>query len=146
MNRSIASGERASGETVCIVVIENNPDDRRLIEEALELWTQPYHLVCYDNGITAIEALKHMCQDAGDRVLVLLDWNLPGMHGSKVLKQLQDEVAMDRCFVVVFTSSSSEVDRKLAESLGASLFMTKAMDLDDFFYSLVSLQTMVRHR
>lgn len=146
MNRSIASGERASGERVCIVVIENNPDDRRLIEEALELWTQPYHLVCYDNGITAIEALKHMCQDAGDRVLVLLDWNLPGMHGSKVLKQLQDEVAMDRCFVVVFTSSSSEVDRKLAESLGASLFMTKAMDLDDFFYSLVSLQTMVRHR
>ena len=45
--------------------------------------------------------------------------------------------------VVVFTSSSSEADRNLATTLGADLFMTKAIDLDDFFFSLLNLQTLV---
>jgi hypothetical protein len=44
---------------------------------------------------------------------------------------------------VVFTSSSSDMDRNLAKSLGADQFMTKAVDLDDFFYSILSLQCLV---
>ncbi len=137
------AGNTTSPGTVSIVVIENSPHDRRLIREALELWTRPYDLICYDDGHSAIESLKRTRQDLNASVLVLLDWNLPLMHGSKVLKQLREEPNLRGCFIVVFTSSSSDVDRNLARSLGADQFMTKAVDLDDFFYSVVSLQCLV---
>ena len=92
-------GEQVSGSAssvkVSIVAIENSPHDAHLIREALDLWTRPHDLVFYSDGLTAIEALKETAPVEGQPCLVLLDWNMPGMHGSKVLKQLREEKLRD---------------------------------------------------
>ena len=73
----------------------------------------------------------------------VLDWNLPGLHGSKLLRNWRAHPRFNPAVAAVFTSSSSELDRDLAKKLGADRFVTKAVDLDDFFHALVSLQELV---
>jgi DNA-binding response OmpR family regulator len=127
-----------------IMVVENSPHDTRLIREAFELWSRPYRLSCYADGEPAMSELMQRASEGPlSRTLLVLDWNLPGLHGSKLLRQLRSDKRFNRVCVVVFTSSSSELDRDLAKRLGADRFVTKAVDLDDFFHALVSLQELV---
>jgi len=127
---------------VHIVVIENNPHDAQLIREALDLWTRPYRLTFYQDGRKALIALRQTAESPVGPTLVLLDWNLSGLHGSKILREIRQEPSLEKCFLVVLTSSSSESDRQLAQELGADKFVTKAIALDDFFYSLLELQSL----
>jgi CheY-like chemotaxis protein len=128
---------------VHIVVIENNPHDALIIREALELWTRPRRLTFYDSGQEALIGLRQIAKGFVGPMLVLLDWNLAGLHGSKILREIRQEPALAECFLAVLTSSSSESDRQLAHELGANQFITKAITLDDFFYSLLALQALV---
>ena len=128
---------------VHVVVIENSPHDALLIREALDLWTRPRRLTFYQNGQEALVGLRQMAETPVGPTLVLLDWNLTGTHGSTILREVRREPALEKCFLVVLTSSSSETDRQLAHKLGANRFVTKAISLDDFFYSLLELQSLV---
>lgn len=126
---------------VNIVVIENSPHEVMLIREALELWTRPYRVTFYQTGPEGLSALRATSEPGP--TLILLDWNLGGMHGSKILEEIRQDPARGNCCVVILTASSSELDRQLAHRLGANRFLTKAIDLDDFFYSLLELQSLV---
>ena len=128
---------------VHIVVIENSPYDALLIREALDLWIRPRRLTFYQNGPEALAGLRQLAENPVGPTLVLLDWNLSGMHGSNILREIRQEPALEKCFLVVLTSSSSETDRQLAANLGANRFVTKSIAMDDFFYSLVELQELV---
>jgi CheY-like chemotaxis protein len=128
---------------VHVVVIENSPHDALLISEALELWTRPRRLTFYQNGPEALAGLQQLAESPLGPTLVLLDWNLLGIHGSTILQKVRQEPTLEKCFLVVLTSSSSESDRQLAIKLGANRFVTKAIALDDFFYSLLELQSLV---
>jgi DNA-binding response OmpR family regulator len=75
--------------------------------------------------------------------LILLDWNLIGLHGSKVLQEIRQDPALQKSFVAILTASSSEIDRQLAHKLGANKFLTKSIDVDEFFFSLLELQALV---
>src|SRR5271170_4019516 len=102
---------------VHIVVIENNPHDALLIREALELWTRPRRLTFYQSGQEALIGLRQLAEGWTGPILVLLDWNLSGLHGSKILREIRQEPAFAKCFLAVLTSSSTESDRKLAHEL-----------------------------
>jgi CheY-like chemotaxis protein len=128
---------------VHVVVIENSPQDALLIREAFDLWTRPRRLTFYRNGQEALAGLRQLAESPMSPTLVLLDWNLSGMHGSTILREIRNEPALEGCSLVVLTSSSSESDRQLAKKLGANRFVTKAIALDDFFYSLLELQSLV---
>ncbi|HEX8899462.1 MAG TPA: response regulator, partial [Chthoniobacterales bacterium] len=64
--------------------------------------------------------------------LVLLDLNLPDMHGSEVLRQLQDEPATANVPVVVLSADAtpSQIERLL--TAGARNYLTKPFDIDPF--------------
>ncbi len=128
---------------VHVVVIENSPQDALLIREGFDLWTRPRRLTFYQNGKEALVGLRRLAEGPVGPTLVLLDWNLLGIHGSTILREIRQEPGLEKCFLVVLTSSSSESDRQLAHKLGANRFVTKAIALDDFFFSLLELQSLV---
>jgi len=130
-----------AADSVDVVVVENSQHDTRLIREAFEMWSRAHRLSCFSDGAAAMSELMRRAEDGPlPRTLMLLDWNLPGIHGSRVLRQLRADNRFDEVYIVVFTSSCSELDQALARKLGANRFVTKAVDLDDFFFALVSLQ------
>jgi CheY-like chemotaxis protein len=64
--------------------------------------------------------------------LILLDLNLPDMHGSEVLKRLQQEPSTADIPVVVLSANAtpSEIERLL--TAGARNYLTKPFDIDPF--------------
>ena len=64
--------------------------------------------------------------------LILLDLNLPDIHGSKVLQRLQKDPATARIPVVVISGDAtpSQIERLLV--LGARNYVTKPFDIEPF--------------
>lgn len=64
--------------------------------------------------------------------LILLDLNLPDMHGSEVIQRLQSEPSTAQLPVVVLSADAtpSQIERLLAA--GARNYLTKPFDIDPF--------------
>lgn len=75
--------------------------------------------------------------------LILLDLNLPDMHGSEVIQRLQDNPATAEVPVVVLSADAtpSQIERLLAA--GARNYLTKPFDIDPF---LAVVDEMVNER
>lgn len=105
---------RASDETIDSLLVEDNPGDARLIEEAFRELGIPidFHTVA-----TASEALDHLerrveYSDAGLPDLIFLDLGLPGSSGWDLLDDLADRSpsTLGSIPVIVITNSQAEED------------------------------------
>lgn len=114
-----------------ILLVEDNPADVRLTRETLREAKIRNDLSVAQ---TAEEA-EHMLGLTGDREeprpdLVLLDLNLPGKSGHKLLEQLKDHPDLRRIPVVILTSSESEEDIVKSYDRYANAYVIKPVDLD----------------
>lgn len=125
-----------------ILVVDDSPDDIRLIRDAFSLWKRNRDVQAVMTGVAAFQFLKERETKANSALpeLILLDWNLPGIKGEEVLKRLKEDQRLREIPVVVFTSSSAPADRRKANQLGAERFITKPMDLDEFFNVIAGLE------
>jgi chemotaxis family two-component system response regulator Rcp1 len=115
-----------------VLLIEDNDADVDLTRLALESGSYPSHITVCKDGTEALTFLRGHPQTARPH-LILLDWNLPNLSGDQVLSLIREDSALKSIPVVVFTSSESEVDVNQAYQLGANCFVTKSMDLEQFF-------------
>jgi chemotaxis family two-component system response regulator Rcp1 len=136
------SMESAATKPVEILVVDDSPEDIRLIRDAFALWKRSRHLQVLMSGMQVMEGLTtdkwqpHLAKPD----LILLDWNLPGTSGEDVLEGLKKNPHFRTIPVVIFTSSSAPGDRSRAIELGAARFITKPLDLDDFFNVITGLE------
>jgi two-component system chemotaxis response regulator CheY len=72
------------------------------------------------SGLEAIEQLS-----LGPVSLMVLDLNMPDMHGLEVLKFVRAQRAFHRLPVIVLTTRGDESSRAAAIAAGASAYMTK---------------------
>ena len=117
-------------EQIDILLVEDNPGDVRLTQEAFkQLSTQTTIHVATD-GDEAIEFLTERCDDGSPRLpdLVLLDLNLPRMGGLEFLEAIQDDRKLARIPVLVLTSSEAIEDVHESYELAANAYLTKPTD------------------
>jgi DNA-binding response OmpR family regulator len=114
------------GETVPDVVVVE--DDQALIEMlTYSLSNQGYDLVFYANGREALDGLLAM--PTGDRrPVVLLDVDLPGLDGFRVLQELSQQRPGD-FQVIMATMHSSEAAQVLAIESGALDYIVKPISI-----------------
>lgn len=62
--------------------------------------------------------------------LILLDLNMPGLDGRKVLEIAKQDPALKRIPIIVLTTSSDERDITQCYELGASTYIQKPVDFD----------------
>ena len=128
-----------------ILVVDDSPEDIRLIRDAFSLWKGSRRVQVFLNGEEALDHFENRPQgDFPD--LILLDWNLPGIKGEQVLEHLKKDKRLRTIPVVIFTSSSAPADRLRATELGADRFITKPLDIDDFFNVIAGLEDFVNAR
>ena len=100
-----------------IAVIEDNPDNRLLVQALLE---DLYELTEYETGTEAVDGL------ADDRPdLVLLDISLPEMDGTEVLAWIREQEALEGLPVIALTAHAMAGDREKYLSLGFDDYLTK---------------------
>ena len=112
-----------------ILLVEDNPDDAELALRAFRKISMPASVSVVRDGAEAIDFL--MAAKAMPS-LVLLDLQLPKVHGLDVLRRLRAEKCSRRVPVVVLTSSSEESDIHSSYELGANSFVRKPVDYSQF--------------
>lgn len=127
-------------DTKNILVIEDNPADVRLIQEALGSVLPKVALHVVRDGEEAFRFLSRAAPfcDAPRPVLVLLDFHLPKTDPGEVLKFIKQQEQLREIPVVVLTTSNSEELIRQAYRLGANCYLLKPSDLDSFFWTIQS--------
>lgn len=111
--------------TPTILLVEDNPGDVRLIEEAFERSSFEASIDSVSDGDQALEYLE-ACNDGIEYPhLLLLDLNLPRTSGFTVLEELRDDPELSQIPVLVLTSSSTQEDIVKSYDLAANAYLTK---------------------
>lgn len=117
-------GAKAGDLPPDVVIVEDDPDLLRMLEFAVQSLGTTYRT--FTNGAEALEALRTM-PAIGQRILLLLDYNLPGMDGATVHEYLRRERPDD--FVAVFcTLHATEAVQVRALTMGAVDFLPKPVN------------------
>jgi CheY-like chemotaxis protein len=114
-----------------IMLVEDNEGDAVLAGEALKFIKSDSELIHVYNGDEAFEHLFDKNRVRPD--LIMLDLNLPGMNGIEILQVLKKDPSTEKIPVIVFSTSSSENDISACYKLKANTYITKPLDLNEFF-------------
>jgi len=117
-----------------ILLVEDNPGDVRLTEEAFREGQIKNTLHVVNDGVDAMEFLRQRGEYAGAPRpdIVLLDLNLPRKDGDEVLDEIRDDPDLEALPVVVLTSSEAQEDIVQSYELQANAFLTKPVDPEEF--------------
>lgn len=118
-------------KSIEVLLVEDNAGDIRLIKEALNDAKIHVHITVAHDGVEALASLRREGNALPD--LILLDLNLPRMSGHDVLAAIKQDERLRRIPVVIVTSSKADKDIAASYDLHANCFVTKPVDLDQFF-------------
>lgn len=134
---------------LCLLLIDDNPADCMLAEEAFELYSEKVSVKVIQDGQSALNWLQAQAAANSLPDVVLLDINMPGMNGFEVLAALRGDAALRHLPVVMLTTSTRQDDVDRAYELVASSYLVKNADFQGFLDqidSLVRFWTRVRFR
>ena len=118
-----------------IFLVEDNPDDVELTIKALQDNHINAHVEVARDGAKAIACLNgEKSSHVGDWPphVILLDLNLPKLHGLEVLRKLRGDPVMTNVPVVVLTTSDDEYERLNCYNEGAASFICKPVAFEQF--------------
>ena len=101
------------------LIVDDSPTMRRMVMASLRE-------VCaggFAEAASGLEAIEQLAM--GPVALMVLDLNMPDMHGLEVLKFVRGHEAFRRLPVIVLTTRGDEASRAAALAAGASLYLTK---------------------
>jgi DNA-binding response OmpR family regulator len=134
-------------QTPHILLIEDNPADADLVEEAFSEAHFTCELSIMRDGAEAIDFIDDI--DAGSLQacpdLVLLDLNLPKVGGRAVLERVRLSPKLKKTMVLIISSSDAPSDRKQVMDLGADAYFRKPSSLHQFMELGPKVRTMLKN-
>lgn len=117
-----------------ILLVEDNPGDIRLTQEAFKDSKLNNNLSVAKDGVEALAYLRREApyENAPRPDIILLDLNLPRMDGRELLAIIKEDAALKRIPVVILTTSDDEKDVLATYNLHANCYITKPVDLYRF--------------
>jgi len=125
-----------------ILLVEDNPADARLAQEAFRDAKVANHISVVQDGMEALAFLHRAGPYAQSPRpdLILLDLNLPKKDGREVLAEIKQDPHLRRIPVVVMTTSQAERDIVTSYDLHANCYVCKPVDLDLFLAAVKSIE------
>jgi CheY-like chemotaxis protein len=126
-----------------ILLVEDNPGDARLAQEAMKDAKVKNNLHWVEDGVQALSFLRNEkeYEQAPRPDVVLLDLNLPKKDGREVLSEIKSDDQLKNIPVVILTVSSDEADILKSYNLHANCYITKPLDLDSFIEVVKSIES-----
>ncbi len=123
-----------SMKVVDILLVEDNPGDVRLAQEALKESKVRNKLYVVEDGVEAMAFLRRQGKYAGvpRPDLILLDLNLPRKSGREVLAEVKTDEQLKRIPIVVLTVSRADEDIIKSYDHHANCYITKPLDFNRF--------------
>jgi CheY-like chemotaxis protein len=110
-----------------VLMIEDNPGDVLLMEEAVARASVDYRIKVVTDGAAAMRCIEmqHPHGDEPRPDLIILDLKLPMKNGRDVLDVIRSNPDLDCVPIVVVSSSNSEIELTRAMRLPRLSLMTK---------------------
>ena len=126
-----------------ILLVEDDPGDQELTRRAVERHPSRAQLHVIGDGAQALDYMlrrgEHANVPASD--LVLLDLNLPGVPGKRVLEAAKRDSRIRHTPVVVLSTSAREEDIRESYALGCNSYVVKPLEAREFMAALHELCT-----
>ena len=120
---AVPDGEAPAHNTVLIA--EDDPLSRRLLERCLQQWD--YHVTAVENGVDAWEIM----QTENAPQLAILDWMMPGMEGIELCRRIRSHDQTPYRYVLLLTAKDNKQDLVAGLEAGADDYLTKPFDVDE---------------
>ncbi|MCX7747654.1 MAG: response regulator [Clostridia bacterium] len=105
---------------------------RKIIKGAAEVLE--FELLEASDGLEALELLEKQYKDIG---LILLDWNMPGLNGYDLLKEIKSNSRFRNIPVMMVTTESERQNIVKAIQAGASHYMTKPFTIEELIKKIL---------
>ena len=127
-----------------ILMAEDDPDDRFLVQEALKKSEVTCDLRFVEDGEELMDYLYHQNKYADPESsprpgFILLDLNMPKKNGREALREMKADAQLRRIPVVILTTSKAEEDIFRTYNLGSSSYITKPMPFEELVTSIKCL-------
>jgi len=126
-----------------VLLIEDNPGDRKLTLEAFKELDFSYDLQMAFDGEQGIEAVNEFSTQTDKNEqpdLVLLDLNMPKRNGFEVLSKIRENKSFRSVPVIILSTSASQEDIHRAYETGANCYISKPVDYDKFVHCLKMIE------
>lgn len=115
-----------------ILIVEDDAAALMLTRRVLSKTINNINIDVAVDGEEAITKIRSAAEENRLPFLVLLDWNLPKVHGREVLAEVRRDPRMAEMPIVIVTSSNAGPDKAEAFNLGANDFVQKSLSLNEF--------------
>ena len=103
-----------------ILVVDDSPTIRRMVRASLAKVAGATEFIEAASGLEAIERLS-----LGSIALMVLDLNMPDMHGLEVLGFVRSHQKYRQVPIIVLTTRGDAASRQAALNAGATAYLTK---------------------
>ena len=112
---------------VHFLLIDDDSDDREFFKIALS--KLPYS-ISYSTALDGFSALDILSNSQNNPNFIFLDLNMPLLSGKECLTQIRQMPAHKEVPVIIFSTSSYQVDIEDCQRLGATHFFTKVHKIE----------------
>jgi CheY-like chemotaxis protein len=134
-----------NSEIFSLIMIEDDEGHAHLIEKNLRRAGIGNPLLHLSDGNQAIQyffendrlPLRH------DKMLILLDLNLPGIDGYEILKRLKSDAHTRIIPIIILTTTSDQKEIDRCYQLGCNVYMTKPVEYEQFSAAIRQLGLML---
>jgi len=115
--------------TLSILLVEDDPDDIELMHDALKENNIQFSLETIKQGDAVLPYLENTAPKPD---VIVLDLNLPKMHGREVLKGIKSNPHTSNIPVIILTTSSVKKEMDYCIQNGASQYLIKPVTMQGF--------------
>ena len=115
-----------------ILCVDDDPDDQLMVQETIKAIEPTAFIITALNGQEAIDYLLASKESNTLPCLIIMDINMPVMDGKEALSKLKKQDDFASIPVVMFTTSSSKLDRTFCEHYNIP-FLTKPIKQSDLY-------------
>ena len=123
-----------------ILCIDDDADDLQLLQEAMHSIDPQCQIIKAYDGMHGISILSQMQNEGKLPCLIVMDINMPKLDGKQTFVKLKADDAYTNIPVVVFSTSSSAMDKMFFQSRGAA-FITKPIRFEQLIEAATELLT-----
>jgi len=126
-----------------ILYVDDSEDDVLMAKRAFKKSHLSTEIITLSDGQECIDYIFSEGDFAGSDhdlpIVILLDLNMPRVSGFEVLECLRSKESTLHLPIVVLTTSNAKVDIARAYELGANSFITKPLQTEDFFKTIIDI-------
>jgi CheY-like chemotaxis protein len=114
-----------------ILLVDDDPEDRAIMQEAIELAPGKDTFWFAENGEDALSKLEAFYVSGHLPCLIVLDLNMPRMNGTQTLSYLKADERFQNIPVIIYSTSVNLLEKEKCMRLGAHSYIAKPVSFKE---------------